>query len=402
MKTKYVLLFIIYLLFHITINLVHPVMSAYVNSLELSPAYFGVFFALMSLGQVVGAIFWGALSDKIGRVKLIALGVLGYGLAQFLFGFVTIHPLIILIYRFMSGFFVAAPLTLFITYLVDVTKKESRMKGVMIFTCLQILGSSLGYKIGGFINTYLSFTIAEVFITQIITCLMVSVLSFALFNSQEKKLQEKSERSKKYASLKDLKGIGVTTLMFLITLTIVSIAQNNVSKYLDIYVPDSGYTSDDLGNIVLVSGIFGVLANLVMIPFLQKKIKEKYHIAFIVTIAIGTIMLSLTFLPNNDYLMSLLYGPFMIYMMAKSVGTSMETSYLAKAAPKDKRGVILGIRQSFISLGSVIGPLIGSVLYQGDHKLWVFYLSIILLALSFVILLFVTKKINKDIKKTSN
>ena len=105
---------------------------------------------------------------------------------------------------------------------------------------------------------------------------------------------------------------------------------------------------------------------------------------------------------NNDYLMSLLYGPFMIYMMAKSVGTSMETSYLAKAAPKDKRGVILGIRQSFISLGSVIGPLIGSVLYQGDHKLWVFYLSIILLALSFVILLFVTKKINKDIKKTSN
>ena len=92
----------------------------------------------------------------------------------------------------------------------------------------------------------------------------------------------------------------------------------------------------------------------------------------------------------------------MIYMMAKSVGTSMETSYLAKAAPKDKRGVILGIRQSFISLGSVIGPLIGSVLYQDEHRLWVFYLSIVLLAISFAILLFVTRKINKEIKKASN
>lgn len=402
MKLKNILLFVVYLLFHITINLVHPVASIYVNSLNLSPAYFGVFVALMSLGQVVGAIFWGAWSDKIGRIKLIAIGVLGYGIAQFLFGFVTIHPFIILVYRFLSGFFVAAPLTLFITYLVDISKKESRMKGVMIFTCLQILGSSIGYKIGGFINTYLHFSISDIFITQILSCIAISFISFVLFNKQEKRLQEKSERSKKYASFKDIKGIGFTTLIFLITLTIVSIAQNNVSKYLDIYIPDSGHTPDDLGNIVLVSGVFGVLANLVMIPFLQKRIKEKYHVAFIITVAIEVVMLSCTFLPSNDYLMTLLYGPFMIYMMAKSVGTSMETSYLAKAAPKDKRGVILGIRQSFISLGSVIGPLIGSVLYQDEHRLWVFYLSIVLLAISFAILLFVTRKINKEIKKASN
>lgn len=401
MKLKLTLFFFVYLIFHITINLVHPVTSFYVNSLELSPAYFGIFFSLMSLGQVVGAIIWGAWSDKIGRVKLISIGVLGYGLFQFLFGFVTIHPFIILVYRFLAGFFIAAPLTLFITYLVDISKKESRMRNVMIFTCLQILGSSLGYKIGGFINTNLKFSIAEVFITQIITCVVVAILSFILFNKEEQNIQEKSVRSKKFASFKNIKGIGITTLIFLITLTIVSIAQNNVSKYLDIYVPDSGYTSNDLGNIVLVSGVFGVVANIIMIPLLQKRIKEKYHIAFVITVAIGVVMLGLTFIPPSKYLMTLLYGPFMIYMMAKSVGTSMETSYLAKAAPKDKRGVILGIRQSFISLGSVIGPLFGSLLYQEDHRLWVFYVSILLLAVALVILLFLTRIINKNIKKTS-
>lgn len=395
MKKKYIFLFIIYLLFHISINLVHPVTSKYVEALDLNSVYFGLFFAMMSFGQVVGALIWGSWSDKIGRVKLMAIGIFGYAIAQFLFGFVAINPLIIMIYRFLSGFFVAAPLTLFITYLVDISPKNDRMKYVMLFTCLQILGSSLGYKIGGYFYTYLDFSVRDVFTLQIIVCIIVSISSFLAFSNEEKSLLEKSEIKKKYASLNDFKGIGIATLIFLITLTIISIAQNNISKYLDIYVVDIGNTPDDLANIVLVSGILGVIANIVMIPFLQKRIKEKYHIAFIVTIAISIVMLSLTFFAPSKYLMTLLYLPFMVYMMAKSVGTSMETSYLAKAAPKDKRGVILGVRQSFISLGSVIGPLLGSALYQDSHRLWVFYFSIILFIIAFIILIFITKIINK-------
>lgn len=401
LKTKLVILFIVYLFFQLSINLVHPVTSLYVAQLELDSVYFGLFFAMMSLGQVVGALIWGFASDKIGRIGLISMGIIGYAAAQSLFGFVAFHPLIILIYRFMSGFFVAAPLTLFITYLVDISPKDNRMKYVMLFTCLQILGSSLGYKVGGYFFTKDYLTISGVFVLQIVVCIIVSLISFFVFRKQEKSLTQHSDSKKKYASLKDFKEIGVATLIFLITLTIVSIAQNNISKYLDIYVVDIGNTPDDLANIVLVSGMLGVLANLVMIPFLQKRIKEKYHIAFIVTIAISIVMLSLTFLPSSKYLMVLIYSPFMIYMMAKSVGTSMETSYLAKTAPKDKRGAILGVRQSFISLGSVIGPLIGSVLYQEEHRLWVFYFSILLFVFSFIILIFVTKIINKNNKKTS-
>ncbi len=395
MRKKYIFLFIIYLLFHISINLIHPVTSIYVKNLELNSVYFGLFFSMMSLGQVVGAITWGTLSDKIGRIKLMTIGILGYAIAQFLFGFAAFNPLIIMIYRFLSGFFVAAPLTLFITYLVDISPKDDRMKYVMLFTCLQILGSSLGYKIGGYFYTYLNFLIKDVFIFQISICVIVAFLAFLAFSKEEKHLLEKNEIKKKYASVSDFKGIDIAILIFMITLTIISIAQNNISKYLDIYVVDIGNTPDDLANIVLVSGILGVIANIVMIPFLQKRIKEKYHIAFIITIVISVIMLSLTFFLPSKYLMILLYLPFMVYMMAKSVGTSMETSYIAKAAPKDKRGVILGIRQSFISLGSVIGPLIGGVLYQDSHQLWVFYFSIFLLIIAFIILIFVTKIINK-------
>jgi len=234
LKTKLVMLFIVYLFFQISINLVHPVTSLYVAQLELDSVYFGLFFAMMSLGQVVGALIWGVASDKIGRIGLISTGIIGYALAQSLFGFAAVHPLIILIYRFMSGFFVAAPLTLFITYLVDISPKDNRMKYVMLFTCLQILGSSLGYKVGGYFFTKDYLTISGVFILQIIVCVTISIISFLVFRKQERTLTQRSDAKKKYASLKDFKEIGIATLIFLITLTIVSIAQNNISKYLTI------------------------------------------------------------------------------------------------------------------------------------------------------------------------
>jgi MFS family permease len=73
-KKKIVLFFILFFMHSICINFVHPVTTTYVNSLNLPDYYFGFFFSLMSLGQVIGAFIFGFLSDKIGRKWLIAHG----------------------------------------------------------------------------------------------------------------------------------------------------------------------------------------------------------------------------------------------------------------------------------------------------------------------------------------
>ena len=89
-KFKTILFFVLFFLHSICINLVHPVTTTYVNNLNLPDYYFGFFFSLMSLGQVIGAVIFGYLSDKIGRKWLIVLGMIGYGLAQLGFGFINI------------------------------------------------------------------------------------------------------------------------------------------------------------------------------------------------------------------------------------------------------------------------------------------------------------------------
>ena len=74
-KFKTALFFTLFLLHSICINLVHPITTTYVNNLNLPDYYFGFFYSLMSLGQVIGAIIFGSLSDKIGRKWLIVLGI---------------------------------------------------------------------------------------------------------------------------------------------------------------------------------------------------------------------------------------------------------------------------------------------------------------------------------------
>ena len=114
-KKRIIAFYILYFMFAICVNIVHPITVKYVDSLNLPDSYFGFFVSLMSLGQVVGALLFGFLSDKIGRKWLIVIGLLGYCLAQFGFGFINTYPVVILIFRFLAGVFIAAPTTLFVS-----------------------------------------------------------------------------------------------------------------------------------------------------------------------------------------------------------------------------------------------------------------------------------------------
>ena len=142
----------------------HPVTTTYVNSLNLPDYYFGFFFSLMSLGQVIGAIIFGYLSDKIGRKWLITIGIIGYGLAQLCFGFINIYPPLILVFRILAGIFVSAPNTLFISMCLDISTNEKKVKYLSLLSFFSLLGSSLGYEIGGSFYNYLRFSISQIFI----------------------------------------------------------------------------------------------------------------------------------------------------------------------------------------------------------------------------------------------
>ena len=206
-KYKTTLFFLLFFLHSICVNLVHPVTTTYVNSLNLPDYYFGFFFALMSLGQVIGAIIFGFLSDKIGRKWLIVLGIIGYGLAQLGFGFINIYPLLILFFRIVAGIFVSAPNTLFISLCLDISTNEKKVKYLSLLSCASLLGSSLGYEIGGSLYNYANLTIPQVFIFQFSLCVITSLI-FSLTMNDVKKNNSINQTTKK-VSFKSLLSLNL-------------------------------------------------------------------------------------------------------------------------------------------------------------------------------------------------
>ena len=144
MKKKIYLLSFLYLVFGIATNIIHPITTNYVRSLNLNDAYFGIFFSLMSLGMFLGAFFFGKISDKIGRAPVLSIGLIGYAFFQFCFGYFNTIPWLILIFRVCSGIFISAPHTLYLSFVRDIEDKENVSKAFSLMSSLYLLGVALG------------------------------------------------------------------------------------------------------------------------------------------------------------------------------------------------------------------------------------------------------------------
>ena len=153
-KNKTILFFILFFLHSVCINFVHPITTTYVTNLNLPDYYFGFFYSLMSLGQVIGAFIFGYLSDKIGRKWLIVLGIIGYGISQLGFGFINTYPPLILLFRVIAGIFVSAPNTLFVSMCLDISTTDKKVKYLSLLNSVSLIGASCGYEIGGSLYNY--------------------------------------------------------------------------------------------------------------------------------------------------------------------------------------------------------------------------------------------------------
>lgn len=367
-------------MFAISVNIVHPITVKYVNSLNLPDAYFGFFVSLMSLGQVVGALLFGFLSDKIGRKWLIIIGLLGYSLCQFGFGFINQNPIIILIFRFLAGVFVASPSTLFVSMCLDYATPEKKVKMLTIHSSCYILGTSVGYEIGGALYNYANLTISNVFVFQICFTILTSLL-FALVIKDvfKNSLKENITKSKQKLNIKPI------VYALLLPLLVLTIAQILINKYLDTYIIHIGHEPAILGHYVLITGIISVISNIAILPLIKKIKGKRLEYCLLIFLALSAILTFITFLVKVNILY-LLFSTHLIYIVIKGFITPLEQNELSLYTDETNKGKITGLRQTMISFGNVFGPLLGSAIYTKASPL-IFVVAAFIIILSFLIYL---------------
>jgi len=396
MKKTIVVVLFLYFVQGLIHNLGHPVTPTFVEYRNIPDYMFGLFFAAMSLGLTIGGPIWGILGDRGNKRIYMSLGLVIYSIGQFGFAFFD-DVYIMILFRFISGFGVSASVTLLVAHVIEHSSKERRGRNLGWTAAAFTLGASIGYLVGGivsenqfFINILATDDLRNVFYFQAILNIVHAIVMFFLIKDVVRPVQE--EKTTIIDGFKNIRKLNPTLIVFLISLTFINIGTINISKFMDVYFRDLGYSITQLGTFVMITGFVSLFTSIVIVPLILL-IKHQMNMMIIIQF-ISAIIIAIVF--RSKEVLLILYTVFMIYVVIKAIYIVLEQNYIAGHGKSGKYGEIMGVRQAFLAIGMVIGPIIGGFLY--DLKpIYVFDFSVIMFTLGFVLLLIVRKRIIKEL-----
>lgn len=384
-STTYLL--IIAVLSNLALNMAHPVTPMLIKKLDLPALMFGIFFATMSIGNFLGSPFFGSLSDNHGRVKYLIIGLLGYGISQLGFGFNS-NPFIIVIFRFLGGFFVTSYVTTIMAYLTDITNKENRLKFIAYYSAATTIGGALGSLLGGVIgNSNYKYT----FFVQFLLCIFTSLLIFMLMGETIERKTEKVKISLNNFSIRNYGNhLTKNIVLVIIIIMIFFFASTSYNSSINYYIESVLNLPPSFNGIFLsIAGIVGFLANLIVTPYLGKKFKD-ITIFKTLTLLLGISLILSIFAPNN----TLFFICMILFVALASIHVPLQQSILTKMS-KDNYGSIMGLLNSSKSIGMICGSLFAGFIFDFGNKL-PFLVAGIILVIGFLLTLNTKMELNSS------
>ncbi len=379
-KNKIIVLSLFVMLTYSVMNFGHPVTPAFLELRAIDERYFGILFSSMAFMMALFSPFWGNKGDQYGRRKVIAIGVCGYGIGQLIFGF-GYNLTMVLIGRVVSGIFAAAIFSNQIAAFSEVSTDETRARNISLITVIAIFSNSIGYFIGGRLGVL--FSPAMALIIQGITALIIGLLIF-IFYPETTRIEK--VRKSFMENIAQLKEVDQYILYLLMSVLFWTMAKNNVSKFLDVYLNNQGFNSAEIGSYIMIIGMVSGVIAFLAVPKLTKKIKlldiMKYSLIAMI------LFLLLTFMIDDTALA--MVTTVLLYTLLATIYTAVEQIYISKNI-RSNHGTILGLRESFRSMGLVLGPLMITVFFDKIDAT-VFYFNAVIYGLAYIILMVFIRK----------
>ncbi len=341
-------------------GIIIPNLAYYAKEIGATTTEIAILMSIYSGMQLLFAPIWGRLSDKHGRKPAILLGLLGNAVALIGFGLATDYAWLF-ITRSAAGIASAAVLPSVMAYVADVTTSEERGKGMGLMGAAMGLGFILGPAIGGIMGSHdMPFFVAGGL--SLLTFLFALVL---LPESLPKSpTGEVLEDRHEWVSPREI--FRQTTLKSPLTpLFLVAFFSTFSFSGLEITFPlfiedkwdygerEMGWMFMVMGAIVvpLQGGLLGKLINM----FGERRI-----------VLIG---LLLNALGMALLLIAYSFASLTLYLTIAGIGNQLirptNTSWISKQT-RIGQGAAIGIMDAFLSLGRILGPLLGGWLYAKE------------------------------------
>ena len=254
--------------------------------------------------------------------------------------------------------------------------KEKRAQNFGMIGAAFGLGFIFGPAIGGFLSRF-SYAAPAYFATAVSLLSVLATVFFLKETVDEKKAMTSPKiklNLKEFQKILSIYSIGILIVTFFVTNLAASIQQGNFALWTQ---KTFNYGPAENGWLFAYIGIIAVFVQLKVLPFLIIKFKEKtilYISLFLMFIGLSLVPLSTH---GNFLYVALFFLPF-------GYGLSSPTiqALASENVPPEKYGETLGFLQSAGSLGRIIGPIIGGIIFQSFGKDNAFYFAgFIILAL---------------------
>ncbi len=334
-------------------GIIIPIIYSYSQKFGLTDFQNGLLFSAFSVAQFISTPIIGRLSDKYGRKPLLTISLIGTCLSFILMAFAQ-RGWMLFLARILDGA-TAGNIPVASAVISDTTEPKDRARG------FGLIGASFGFGFvfGPAISAFtLRFGEAVPFLIAAFVSL-VAVIFTILFlpetNTHEKEIVKSKmfDLGKLFSSLTD-EGVGKTLIVSLIYSFAFALY---IYTFQPFAVKTLKMTAIEISMIFTAVGVVGLLAQGFAIPKLVKSYGE--HKVLIMSLT----AITLTFLV-------MFFARFILFFIIIAVIHAFFNSFVApliqvllsKETDEASQGSIMGLNASYISIGTIFGPIVGGII----------------------------------------
>ena len=360
-------------------GLVIPVLPTLKEQMHFSGTTMGMMISIFAIAQLVASPIAGALSDKIGRKTLIALGMIVFSFSELLFGLAQVKTGFY-ISRALGGVAAAMIMPSVTAYVADLTTIAERPKAMGLVSAAISGGFIIGPGIGGFLA---ALGIRVPFFAAALLAFIGFVLTLTVLKEPEKSMQ--SEHTAEKVSFMSI----LKNPMFGSLFVIILISSFGLQAFESIYSIMATINFDfSMGEIALVISVSGVLALFFQVFLFDPIVNKIGELGLIqLTFFASAVFIGVIAFTKSNLLVAI--STFVVFL-AFDLFRPAVTTYLSKNAG-ERQGAINGLNSAFTSFGNILGPLAAGYLFDINH-LFPYYVSAIILLGTGFLSLFMNKR----------
>lgn len=350
------------------IGLVIPVTPSIMNELNISGSTVGYMVSAFAFAQLILSPLAGRAVDKYGRKPMIIIGLFIFSMSELLFGLGQSVE-VLFASRILGGVSAAFIMPAVTAFIADITTNETRPKALGYMSAAISTGFIIGPGIGGFladIGTRVPFFFAAAF------GLFAMILSVFTLREPKRHYENTTIPKQKTGFRKVFSPLYFIAFMVLL---ISSFGLASFESLFALFVDRKfGFTAKDIALAISLGAIVGVIVQVGLFERLTRWFGEIRLIRYSL---IGSTLLVLVMTYVTSYLAIILVT--MVVFVGFDLMRPAVTTYLSKIAGNEQ-GFVGGMNSMFTSIGNILGPIIGGILFDVDLN-YPFYFATVMLAI---------------------